>query len=107
MAITTIFWDIGGVLERTEDLAPREEIARTLGREVGELSDLIFGNNDAHRVQLGQISLEEHTRNIAAGLGMDEDQAGAVIAAFFAGDFLPSAVFRVSVCSSKSCLFSW
>lgn len=88
MAITTIFWDIGGVLERTEDRAPREKIARSLNWEVGELADLIFGNTDNHRIQLGQISLEEHTQNIAAGLGMDEDEVGAVIEAFFAGDRL-------------------
>lgn len=89
MQIKTIIWDIGGVLERTEDLTPRQQVADRLGMTVEHLSDLIFGNTTQFRVQLGQISREEHLQYVQSQLGLptraDLDQ---VLAEFFGGDRL-------------------
>lgn len=89
MKINSIIWDIGGVLERTEDPTPRNEIADHLGMTVNALSDLIFGNTTEFRVQLGQISREAHLAFVGSQLGLDDRaELDQVIDQFFAGDQL-------------------
>ena len=88
MTIKTIFWDIGGVLERTEDRSPREAIAEELGWSTGDLARLIFGHSDEYRIQLGQISPDEHFANIAKALKIPVSSVTDVFAEFFAGDRL-------------------
>lgn len=88
MAIKTIIWDIGGVLERTEDYAPRRELAARLGMDVDSLSDLIFGRTDGYRSQLGKIDRDEHEVNVARTLGIPPEESTALFKEFFAGDRL-------------------
>jgi putative hydrolase of the HAD superfamily len=89
MKINTIIWDIGGVLERTEDLAPRQQVADRLGMSVADLSALIFGDTTQFRVQLGHISREEHFRYVQAELGLaTQAELDRVLAKFFGGDRL-------------------
>jgi len=88
MTIKAIIWDVGGVLERTEDPEPRHTLAQRLGWEIGPLMDLVFGNNDDHRAQLGQISLADHWQNVRRTLGQTEHELERTIEEFFAGDQL-------------------
>ncbi|MBN2045795.1 MAG: HAD-IA family hydrolase [Anaerolineales bacterium] len=92
MAIKTIFWDIGGVLERTEDHNPRAALADRLGWTVPDLSRLIFGHTDHFRIQLGEIGPEEHYANIAEALDITPCGVDQVFAEFFAGDQLDRAL---------------
>ena len=55
MAIKAIIWDVGGVMERTEDHNPRKALAARLGWEPTDLENLIFGNNDNHRASLNRF----------------------------------------------------
>lgn len=88
MAIKTIIWDIGGVLERTEDFGPRNKLATELDMDVDTLSDLIFGRVDGYRSQLGKIDLEEHVANVARALGHPPEESTEILGRFFAGDRL-------------------
>jgi putative hydrolase of the HAD superfamily len=88
MTIKTIFWDIGGVLERTEDHQERHAVADRLGWSVKDLSRLIFGHSDQYRIQLGKISPEEHFANIAKALEISVSEVPGIFDAFFAGDRL-------------------
>ena len=88
MTIHAIIWDIGGVLERTEDPAPRENLAKRLGIETRDLAHLIFGHTDNFRVQRGEISLEDHWKNVGDHLGLSEKDLPGIIEEFFAGDRL-------------------
>ena len=89
MQINTIIWDIGGVLERTVDAAPRFELASRLGIDVEELSDLIFGTSTEFRVQLGQISREEHLAYVQTQLRLaTRAELDQVLDQFFSGDRL-------------------
>jgi epoxide hydrolase-like predicted phosphatase len=88
MTIHAIIWDIGGVLERTEDPAPRENLAKRLGIETRDLAHLIFGHSDNFRVQRGEISLEDHWKNVGDYLGLSADKLPGVTEEFFAGDRL-------------------
>ncbi len=90
MSIRTIIWDIGGVLERTENPAPRQKLAERLGWKVEDLSHVIFGHTNGLKVQLGQISLAEHWALVGQKLGLDEAQTKQAVAEFFAGDKLDS-----------------
>lgn len=92
MAIKAIIWDVGGVMERTEDHNPRKALAARLGWEPTDLENLIFGNNDNHRAQLGQISYPDHWQNVAQALGISDGQVWQVRDEFFAGDQLDYAL---------------
>lgn len=88
MAIHAILWDIGGVLERTEDLTPRQKVAERLEIEMPDLTRLLFGHTDNFRVQLGEITPEEHWENVRGELGLSEGEMATVRQEFFAGDRL-------------------
>ena len=88
MTIHAIIWDIGGVLERTEDPAPRENLAKRLGIETRDLAHLIFGHSDNFRVQRGEISMNDHWKNVADTLNITEDELAVVREEFFGGDRL-------------------
>ncbi|MGD8456836.1 MAG: HAD family phosphatase [Anaerolineales bacterium] len=88
MTIHAILWDIGGVLERTEDLTPRQKVAERLGIKIPDLIHLFFGHTDDFRVQLGEITPEEHWENVRRQLDLGESEMTAVRNDFFAGDRL-------------------
>lgn len=86
MTIHAIIWDIGGVIERTEDPTPRQRAADRLGMDVPDLSHLFFGHTDNFRVQLGEITPDEHWENVRTELGLSKRELVSVRQAFFAGD---------------------
>lgn len=88
MTIHAILWDIGGVLERTEDLTPRQKVAERLGMEIPDLIHLFFGQTDNFRVQLGEITPEGHWENVRRKLDLSESELITVRKEFFAGDRL-------------------
>lgn len=88
MSITTVIWDLGGVLVRTEDFAPRDLLAESFGLQRKELSRLVFGDRDDSRAQLGEISHEEQWEQVCKNLGVPKDQAHEIEKRFFAGDRL-------------------
>jgi len=88
MTIKTIIWDIGGVLERTEDRSYRNQLAKQLNYEPGALEDLFFGKTDNHRLQFGVIHMPEHQRNIARTLGKTPEEIADYFETFFLGDRL-------------------
>jgi epoxide hydrolase-like predicted phosphatase len=92
MTIHATLWDIGGVLERTEDLTPRQKVAERLGIDVPDLTRLLFGHTDSFRVQLGEITPEEHWENVRGQLDLSESEMVTVRQEFFAGDRLDLAL---------------
>jgi len=47
MTIKAVFFDLGGVILRTEYQAPRQHLAERLGMEYEDLSTLVFGGETA------------------------------------------------------------
>ncbi len=88
MSIHAIIWDVGGVLERTEDIHPRQKLAEKLGVSVPYLEEIVFGNDDNFRVQLGEIEMAEHQGNVAKKLGLSENEMEGIFSEFFSGDVL-------------------
>lgn len=86
MSIRAVIWDIGGVLVRTEDWQPRNQLAEELGLERSELNDLVFGKEAGKKAQLGEISPEQLWAYIGGVLKLDELQLDRFKRQFFAGD---------------------
>ena len=59
MPIKAVIWDIGGVIMRTEDLAPRDQLAAELGVTRAFLNELVFGGEQGTRAQKGEISRQQ------------------------------------------------
>ena len=55
-AIKAFIWDMGGVLLRTEDDAPRKRLAGRLGTTRHALEKLVFGSDSAGQAMRGTIS---------------------------------------------------
>lgn len=88
MIIKAIIWDIGGVLVRTEDRAPRARLAEKLGLTYSQLDDLVFNSHVGQRAQIGQKSTQEVWHWVASTLDQPKEKIAALQTAFFAGDQL-------------------
>lgn len=88
MAIKAVIWDLGGVLVRTEDPAPRQALAARCGLQSRELEGLVFGSELGRRAQLGEITADQLWAFVLDRLGMPDENAGAFEAEFWGGDRL-------------------
>ena len=83
-----VIWDLGGVLLRTEDRRPRQQLAERLGLSYTELDGLVFASPSATEAGLGHISAEEHWLNLCKLAGWSPKDLPAIQHAFWGGDRL-------------------
>jgi FMN phosphatase YigB (HAD superfamily) len=88
MTIRAILFDLGGVLLRTGDFIPREQLAARLGMSRSELEELIFGRESGDMAQRGEITVQQHYANLCQHLGYSMEQLQALFAEFFNNDYL-------------------
>lgn len=88
MTIRAVFFDLGGVLVRTEYQTPRQHLAERLGMEYEDLETLVFSSPSSQQASLGQISTEQHWEAVAKRLGRPIAEAESLRGAFFAGDVI-------------------
>ena len=86
MTIRAVYFDLGGVIVRTEFQAPRQHLAERFGMEYDGLVKLVFDSETAGRASLGLISEEEHWAAVARRLHLPESETQAIRDEFFAGD---------------------
>jgi epoxide hydrolase-like predicted phosphatase len=86
MTIRAVYFDLGGVIVRTEFQAPRQRLAERFDREYDDLVKLVFDSETALQATLGLISEEEHWAAVARRLHLPEAEIQAVRDEFFAGD---------------------
>ena len=86
MTIRAVYFDLGGVIVRTEFQAPRQHLAERFGMEYDGLVKLVFDSETAGRASLGLISEEEHWAAVARRLRLPESETQAMRDEFFAGD---------------------
>jgi len=84
--IQAIYFDLGGVIVRTEDKAPRDALGKSLGLDFDGIDRLVFATKSAKQASIGAISDEQHWQNVADSLGLPKSEIERVIKAFFAGD---------------------
>jgi len=88
VTIRAVYFDLGGVLVRTSDRAPRAKLAERLGMSYEQLATAVFENESSLRASLGAISPQEHWDYVIQRLGLHPSEADGVRREFFAGDSL-------------------
>jgi glucose-1-phosphatase len=81
-----IIWDMGGVILRTMNPAPRTELALRFGLTRKELERVAFLSEDSRTAELGQISREEHWSRVAREFGLSPQDGHIFEDQFWAGD---------------------
>ncbi len=86
MPIKAVIWDIGGVIARTEDYTPRDQLAVDLGVTRDDLNHLFFSGPEGTRAQKGEITVEVLMVHIRSQLNLAPDEHPDLETRFFAGD---------------------
>ena len=86
--IKAVFFDLGGVIVRTEFQAPRQQLADRLGMDYDDLNRLVFDSETGVRATIGEISSEEHWAFVIQRLKRPASELEAIREAFFAGDIV-------------------
>ena len=88
MTIKAVFFDLGGVIVRTEFQAPRQQLADRLGMEYDDLNKLVFDSNTGVKASIGEISSAEHWAFVIKRLKRPDSELAAIREEFFAGDIV-------------------
>jgi putative hydrolase of the HAD superfamily len=88
MTIKAVIWDLGGVLVRTEDQAPRAALADRLGLSRQNLLDLVFDSDMGLRAQRGEIDPDELWQWVGETVGIPHAELPNIQDRFWAGDRL-------------------
>jgi epoxide hydrolase-like predicted phosphatase len=88
MSIKAVFFDLGGVIVRTEFQAPRERLAERFGMDYDDLSRFVFDSESSSRAAIGEIGFEEHWISVAQRLKRPASEWQAIENEFFAGDIV-------------------
>jgi putative hydrolase of the HAD superfamily len=86
MTIRAVYFDLGGVIVRTEFQAPRQHLAERVGMEYEGLVKLVFESETSRQASIGAIREDEHWAAILHRLHLPESETQAVRDEFFAGD---------------------
>ncbi|MEZ4708259.1 MAG: HAD family phosphatase [Caldilineaceae bacterium] len=86
--IRAVIFDIGGVLIRTEDAAPRRQLEQRLGLAQGEAEYIVFNSPMGLRAQLGEITTAHLWRWVQRELELSDFALAEFQRDFFAGDKL-------------------
>ncbi len=88
MSIRAVFFDLGGVILRTEYQAPREHLAERLNLAYEDVYKAVFESETSRKASLGTVSEDEHWSAVARKLGRPATEASAIRTEFFAGDVI-------------------
>lgn len=92
--IRAVIFDMGGVLVRSEDEQPRQQLADWLGISPEELIRQVFVVESAQRATVGEISEQQHWRNVQAHFGLKDEQMLEFQRLFWAGDRVDRALLN-------------
>lgn len=86
--IDAIFWDLGGVIVRTEDRTRRERWEQRLGLEPRQLDRFIFAGEMGRKAAIGEVSAEEVWEWARRELDLSRDEGEQLTRDFWRGDDL-------------------
>lgn len=87
--IKAIYFDLGGVIVRTEDKAPRTELGAEFGMTYQQIEQIAFGGGPygtGARASVGAVTEEAHWVNVTRALNLSLEHRRRIQNAFFAGD---------------------
>jgi epoxide hydrolase-like predicted phosphatase len=88
MSIKAVFFDLGGVIVRTEFQVPRQQLADRLGMDYDDLNRIVFDTESSGRASIGEITSEEHWTSIVQRLKRPTSELSLIRDEFFAGDIV-------------------
>src|SRR5512142_1354942 len=88
MSVRAIFFDLGGVVVRTEYQAPREHLAERLNTTYEDLNRIVFESETSRLASIGSITTEAHWDAVTRRLGRPASEANEIREEFFAGDVM-------------------
>lgn len=90
--IKAVIFDVGGVLIRTEDPAPRRALEVAHDLAPGQAEMLVFNSERGQAAQRGEITTQQLWQWVGEELNLSAEETAAFQAAFFAGDFMDAAL---------------
>ena len=90
--IQAVIFDVGGVLLRTEDRAPRQQWEARLGLPPGGAEALVFNSEMGQKAQRGEITEPQLWQWIGSHLALSEVETAAFRQGFWAGDELDTGL---------------
>lgn len=88
MSIRAVFFDLGGVIVRTEYQAPRQQLAERLGMEYDDLDRIVFNSETGIQASIGAITSLQHWEAVMKRLKRPAEEMQAIRDEFFAGDIV-------------------
>ena len=88
MTVRAIFFDLGGVIVRTEYQAPREHLAERLNTTYEDLNRIVFESDTSRQASVGSITTEAHWDAVTRRLGRRPSETKTIREEFFAGDIV-------------------
>jgi len=92
MTIRAVFFDLGGVIVRTEHQAPRQGLAERFGMDYEDIEKIVFGSPSAARASVGEITEEEHWQAVMKTLKQPADAYEKIRDEFFGGDVVDRSI---------------
>jgi epoxide hydrolase-like predicted phosphatase len=86
VTLRAVYFDLGGVIVRTEFQAPRQHLAERLSLEYDDIVKAVFEGESSRQASLGAISEDEHWAAVVRRLHLPASEIQAVRDEFFAGD---------------------
>ena len=93
--IRAVLFDYGGVLVRTVDPRPRQQLERRFDLQPGQVYDLVFGSPLWDDVQHGRTDGETFWRDVGERLGLNDEALRAFRRGFWGGDKLDEELLDV------------
>ena len=94
MSIRAVFFDLGGVILRSEYQAPRQHLAERFGMDYEDIDKIVFGIPSAARASIGEITEEEHWLNVMKVLKQPASEYERVRDEFFGGDVIDLTILN-------------
>ena len=88
MTIKVVFFDLGGVIVRTEFQTPRQQLADRLGMDYEDLSKIVFDSDSGLKASMGEIAADAHWSFIVKRLKRPASEIPLIREEFFAGDIV-------------------
>ncbi len=88
MSIRAVFFDLGGVIVRTEYQTPRQQLAERLGMEYDDLSRIVFDSETGRLAAVGAVTPQQHWEAVMKRLKRPREEMTTIREEFFAGDIV-------------------
>jgi len=95
--INAVIFDMGGVLLKTANPAPREVLAKRFGVTRAELEAFIFMSETSLRSEVGELSDKEHWETALCHFNQPVDDYLAVYDEYFSGDAIDQELLDFAV----------